>query len=149
MDKKFLLLALIPFLVGCGMSKKPEDDYDVVVPEITCHDYFEVADKTITWQKAFDVDLPDYFIYCYSPTCSHCSEIKDLMIETALSRDNVFFVKSSEKDKIVYDVSNSIGATTPEQIEILGYPTVVEIKSKILIKNVAGKTEIKRLLNIE
>ena len=87
-----MLLALIPFLVGCGMSKKPEDDNDVVVPEITCHDYFEVADKTITWQKAFDVDLPDYFIYCYSPTCSHCSEIKDLMIETALSRDNVFFI---------------------------------------------------------
>ena len=71
------------------------------------------------------------------------------MIETALSRSNIFFVKSSEKDEIVYDVSKSIGATTPEQIVILGYPTVIEIKDKILVKNVAGKSEIKKLLNIE
>ncbi len=149
MDKKIFFIFLIPFLVGCEVSEKPKESAIIKIPEITTHNYFEVEDKTITWQKAFSIPLSDYFIYCYSPSCSHCSEIKDLMIETALSRENLFFVKSSEKDKIVYDVSKTIGATTPEEIEILGYPSVVEIRNNILVKNVAGKTEIKKLLNIE
>lgn len=148
MDKKVLILLTLPFLMACDLQKEQEQTATVDVPEITHHNYFEVDDKTITWQNAFNIDQSDYFIYCYSPTCSHCSEIKDLMIETALQRDNLYFVKSSEKDVIVSDVSKSIGATKPEEIVILGYPTIVEIKNKILVKNKAGKTEIKKLLNI-
>ena len=149
MDKKILILLVTPLLVGCTPKEKVEETQNVYVPEITHHNYFEVDDKTITWEKAFSIEKPDYFIYCYSPTCSHCAEIKDLMIEAALSRNDLFFVKSSEKDKIVLDVSKSIGATTPEQIVILGYPTCIEIRKKILVENKAGKTQIKKLLKLE
>lgn len=149
MDKKVLMLLAIPLLVGCGAEKETDEANTVSVPEITTHNYFEVEEYTINWQDAFTITMPDYFVYYYSPTCSHCSEMKDLMIETALDRGNIFFVKSSEKDVIVSDISKSIGATTPEEISILGYPTVVEIKDKILIKNKAGKTQIKELLKIQ
>ena len=142
--RNIYFLLIFPVLLGsCSITKKEEkiDIQNVVIPDAD-HEYFEVEDYFINWESILLQNLNTYYVYIYSATCIHCQELKNWIIETSLKRDDVFFVKGSNKDTIKTDVKSTIGATTTEQLAILGYPTLLKIENKTLVKNVAGNSKI-------
>ena len=141
------LLCLI-CITGCQQESKPVEKY--VEPEVIIEverNYSEVKDYELVWEAMFDVDLPNYFVYFYSPTCSHCNEIKNFMIEKALDRGNIYFVKASSKDQITNDPKKQKYAENPGDIWILGHPTMIKILNKRCIKYLTGTAQIKTELN--
>ena len=147
--RRFVLFLTLPLLLsGCGSTKKePEKDIEnIVIPEVE-RNYGEVTHLLIDWDDVFEVTKSQYFVYYYSVNCSHCSEMKNWIIEQALNRDDIFFVKGSAKDKLRNDVTGTISATKVEDIAILGYPSCIEFKDKKVAKNVAGKSKIIQLLS--
>lgn len=146
--KKFCLMIFIAMLsTGCAPQKQELNFEPATVPEISVHSYFEIEEKIVGWNDIFNIYLNKYYVYYFSPTCSHCEEIKNWIIETALKRDDIFFVKASEKDTIKSDVSDTIGLETAENMKIMGYPSLIEITNWKVTKNVAGKTQIKNLID--
>jgi len=146
--KRFYYLLFLPLLLGsCSFNKKEEkiDVSNVVIPDAD-HEYFEVEKHSINWNSILIQNMNTYYVYIYSTTCTHCQELKNWIIEKALSRGDVFFVKGSNKDVIKNDVSDTIGATSISKIAILGYPSLLKIDSKTLVKNVAGNSKIMDLL---
>ncbi len=132
---------------GCAARKQELNFEPATVPEISVHNYFEIEEKLVGWNDIFNIYLYKYYVYYFSRTCSHCEEIKNWIIETALKRDDIFFVKASEKDTIEIDVSDTIGLETIENMKIMGYPSLIEITNWKVTKNVAGKTQIKNLID--
>lgn len=147
MMKKFCLVILTAILAGSCAPQNQEPNYEpAIVPEITIHNYFEIEEKKIGWNDIFNIYFNKYYVYYFSTTCSHCAEIKNWIIETALKRGDIFFVQASEKDVLKIDVSDTIGLTTSENMKIIGYPSLVEITNWKVTKNVAGKTQIQNLI---
>ena len=138
---KFIILALASTaLFGCTKEEKEPEIENVIIP--TERSYSEVREYELTLETIFDVDSDSYYAYFYSSTCSHCQELKDFIIETALKRGDVYFIKSSSKDKFTTDPNLVINAENPRDIYILGYPTVLKIEDKKVTKNLVGNEEI-------
>ena len=112
-----------------------------MIPEAD-HEYFEIEYITINWSDILIQNKDTYYVYIYSLTCTHCQELKNSIIEEALSRNDIYFVKGSNKDVVKNDVSYTIGATDVENIAILGYPTLLKISNKTLVQNIAGNSKI-------
>ena len=110
--------------------------------EILEHDYDEIADLIISWENIFSIPKDDYYCYVFSTRCSHCKNIKDLVISNALEMDNFFFVLFTSDIPISSDVSNTIGATSYLDVSILGTPTLLRIEKHILTMNIAGENQI-------
>ena len=146
--RTFYFLAAIPLLLGsCALTKKEEiiDVSNIDIPEAD-HEYFEVEHVFINHSDIFKENNETYYVYIYSMTCAHCQELKNWIIGTALNRDDIYFLKGSNKDVIKSDVSNTIGITDVKDLAIMGYPTLLKISNKTLVKNVAGNNEIMSLL---
>ena len=143
----YFLLTVPLLLGGCSFTKKEEkiNVQNVVIPDVD-HEYFEVENIFINWESILEQNMNTYYVYVYSTTCVHCQEMKNWIIETTLNRDDIFFVKGSNKITIKTDVSSTIGATRVEEVAILGYPTLLKIENKTLVKNVAGNSKIMDLL---
>ena len=138
------LLYLMPVLTLFGCSQSPpksEEKTDQKVP--VYHNYDEVKEYELFWETIFDVASEDYYVYFYSVTCNHCEELKNYIIEKALSNKNIYFVKGSSKDQIGNDPKKSKYAENPSDIWILGYPSLIEIVSHKCMKNLAGISQIK------
>ena len=105
--------------------------------------YDDISDYELVRDAIFDVASDDYYVYFYSMSCSHCEELKNYIIEKALDRGDIYFVKGTSKDQITNDPKKSIGAGIPEDIWILGYPTLLQIQNQKCSKNLAGITQIK------
>lgn len=146
--KTFYFLLAFPLLLGgCSFTKKEEkiNVSNIIIPDAD-HEYFEVEKYFINWESIFKENIDTYYVYNYSTNCNHCQELKNWIIETALTRGDIYFVKGSNKDVIRNDVSDTIGATNVNQVAIMGYPTLLKIDHKILVKNVAGNSKIMDLL---
>ena len=138
-------LFLIPILVlsSCSYEEKEKPQYEVNVVIPVNHDYSEVSEYELTWDSIFDGLGEKYYVYIYSSTCTHCEELKNYIIEKALDRGDIYFVKGSSKDQLTNDSKKLIGAEIPGDIYILGYPTLLQISSHKCTKNLAGTTQIK------
>lgn len=147
MRTKYFLLVLPILLGGCTITKKEEkiDVSDIVIPEAD-HEYFEVEQYFINWENILEQNNEAYYVYFYSLTCSHCQELKNWIVERALARGDVYFVKGSNKDIIRSDVSNTVGVTSADDIAIMGYPSLIKIVNKTVTINAAGNTKIMELL---
>ena len=141
---KLVFLPCLFTLLSCQ-----HEDESFSISETTEHEYDEVMDKEITWNEMFSIEQSQYLIYFYSTTCSHCKEIKNQIIEYALSNDNFFFIKYSDDVIIAPEVKSTIGATSPCDVAILGTPSLVEIENGVLINNLAGVKEIMNFLHFE
>ncbi|HPV70021.1 MAG TPA: hypothetical protein PK030_03100 [Bacilli bacterium] len=60
----------------------------------------------------------------------------------------MFFVEASYEVVVAKDTHLTIGATLIEQLWILGYPSLVEIESGVVIANIAGANAIQEILLI-
>lgn len=141
--KYYLFITLLLCLSSCSLTKTGEkvDVSSIVIPD-TEFEYFEVDYITINWSDILKQNKETYYVYIYSLTCTHCQELKNYIIGEALKRDDIYFVKGSNKDVIKTEVSDTIGATEVKDIAILGYPTMLKIKNKTLVQNVAGNSKI-------
>ena len=147
MKPNILTFLMVPILLsGCSESVTPKPfTEDVIVP--VTHEYSEISDYGLSRETIFDVDENKYYVYFYSLTCSHCEELKNFIIEKALNRGDIYFVKGTSKDQITDDPNKSIGAGNPGEIWILGYPSLLQISNQKCSKNLAGITKIKSELN--
>ena len=147
MRTNYFLLIFPILLGGCTITKKEEkiNVSNIVIPEAD-HEYFEVENYFINWENILKQNNEVYYVYFYSLTCSHCQELKNWIIERALVRGDVFFVKGSNKDTIKSDVASTIGATSVDEVAIMGYPSLLKIVNKTVTLNAAGNTKIIELL---
>ena len=138
------LLYLLPLfsLFGCSQTEQIKEKQDEEVVEIS-HDYSEVQEYELMWETMFDVDSQQYYVYFYSTSCNHCEELKNYIIEKAISNGNIYFIKGSNKDQIGNDPNMSKYAENPGDIWILGYPSLLQISNKKCTKNLAGTVQIK------
>ena len=81
-----------------GIKKDPLPDWETLYNE---QNYGEVKDlkKNFSEEEIFDQKLKEkYYVYFYSPTCSHCSEIRTKMTEYAVAENckTLYFVDTSK-----------------------------------------------------
>lgn len=122
---------------------------DKTYNKLGTYDYADIDNKKIAWQDVFAIEVHHYYAYFYSPYCGHCQSIKDLVINYSMCGDiPMFFVEASYEVVVAKDTHLTIGATLIEQLWILGYPSLVEIESGVVIANTAGANAILEILLI-
>lgn len=143
---KVLRLLPLIFLISLDSSNRIwENTSDI----IDTYSYEDVFDKTIKWYAIFQMTPHHYFVYFYFPYCGHCQSIKDIVIAYSIFGDiDMFFVEANDEVVIAKDAHLTIGATSIKQLWILGYPSLVEIESGVVITNIAGANVIKEILLI-
>jgi hypothetical protein len=52
------------------------------------------------------------------------------------------FVAANQDVKLGNDIEATLGATTIEQVWIIGYPSLLNIKDEVLVMNIGGSTAI-------
>ena len=143
MVNKLKIISTMLLLSGCVFNQN-ETNYlnEEETPEIG-HNYSEVSEYELTREAIFDVNEDQYYVYIYSTTCSHCDELKNYIIERALQREDIYFIKGTSKDRITSDSKKLIGAQKSDDVWILGYPSLLKISSQKVTKNLAGVNQIK------
>jgi len=141
-SKTLIFIATSLTLIGCTEGAE-EYHYQGAVDVPVEHDYAEVSDYQLLWESIFDVNKEQYYVYIYSTSCSHCSELKNYVIENALKNKNVYFVKGTSTDQIGKDPKATKYPENPRDIWILGYPSLLQISNKKCVKNLAGINQIK------
>ncbi len=127
---------------SCEQKQPIHFESDNASISYTKHDYSEVREKRIFWSEIFSQKNEQYFVYFYSLTCTHCQSLKDRIIEYSLYRDNIYFVQSSEEIFLGNDEQISLGATTSDELSILGYPSLIEINQKVCVFICSGEDKI-------
>lgn len=148
--KNLLILFIVLATLFPSCDKKEESftyETATIDPE-TKHSYNEITDKKINWNDVFFPQKGHYFVYFYSLTCSHCNELKNDIIEYALNHDDIYFVQDSEDIVIDKNIASTIGINDVKNLCIKGFPSIIEIDKKILVKNVVGISDIVSLLNL-
>ena len=137
--KSYYLIALT-LLASCAntSSIKPTDD----VLQVSEHDYSEIEDRIIPWEDLFTKESNRYYCYVFSKTCSHCNEIKNNVIDYALKNDNFFFVEYGKHIPLTDDITATIGATSIDNVAIMGTPTLLGLINHTLIENIAGSKKV-------
>lgn len=141
--KRLLLVSLLCSLTSCS-STTSENSFDSSL--LSTHDYSEVEDKTINWTDLFNIDSVQYYAYIFSYTCGHCKNIKDIVIDFALRKDNFYFIEYTKDIPIVVDVEVTLNQNDLNNIGILGTPSLLEVYNKMLIMNIAGEKEISKFI---
>ena len=100
-------------------------------------DYGDFKDCFLFYSNIFSVDKEKYYVYFFSKTCGHCNNLKSFVLSKVIDKD-IYLVESSEEVIFKEDVSSTIGLTSIEGFGILGYPSLIEIKEKIITKNIGG-----------
>lgn len=137
-------LIIIPFaLCSCQTETMNNSSISVVKEVQINHNYDEISEYELVWESIFDVTNSIYYVYFYSTGCSHCEELKSFIVETALERGDIYFVKGTSRDQITSDTKKLIGAENPGDIWILGYPSLIKISNQKVTKNLAGVSQIK------
>lgn len=136
--KKIILIPLVMCLLSCSNNK-------VINIEEVKHTYEEVNHLLMEWQDLLTKEN-NYYCYIYSIYCTHCENIKDIVINKALQIDNLYFVKYQKDIPIFKDVSNTIGAKDIESVGILGTPSLIGVDNHEVILNVAGEKKVLEIL---
>ena len=132
---KLVILPLMTFLmIGCSNNKEAK---------AIEYDYSDVAYLTICWNDILKIDSLEYFAYIYSPTCGHCSEIKQEVITYALgNKGSLYFVPFNKDIPIINDRTIPLEKDKVEDIGIVGTPSMFLVVNHIVKENYVGKKEI-------
>ena len=148
MKRIYILLIASFFLLfnGCTKTLNSEDSDGELSSNIS-FDYSDVIDYHLEWMNILSLD-GKYFTYIYSPTCMHCHEIKEDMIEARLINNiNIYYIKYNKDIEIVDDRDKLTGVDDVANLAILGTPSMFEIEEHKTKKYYAGKTEILNALS--
>jgi hypothetical protein len=123
-------------LASCALS---------MTSSLGSHDYSEIAEWSIPWSALFTPPEIHYLVWIYSPTCSHCQEIKNEMIDYAIKipKPPLFFVKADATIPKGTNITKTLGADRVEQVFVAGWPTLLEIESGILSGHFLGPDAIR------
>lgn len=148
MKKLYLVLFSLIFITSCSNNNifvsSIDDNNSISVK----HNYSEISEYKIKWKDVFFIAKPQYFVYFYSLSCSHCNELKNSIIEYSLNNKNIYFCENSKDVIISENTSNTIGIGDISKLSILGFPSLVKIENTKLIDNIAGIDKIKSELKI-
>jgi predicted bacteriocin transport accessory protein len=133
-NKKLILtLLIIKLLTSCANE--------------TTYSYSDIEHLEIAWNNIFFIAKPDYLIFIYSESCSHCQELTNEIIPFSLAgKYPTYYVKFTNEIPISSDVSDTYFKTKVEEIKILGTPSLLRITDGILVLNIAGTNDIKNFL---
>ena len=126
------------FLISCSVS----DNSSTMVN----YDYDMVKNLHLDFEKIFNVDKKEYYVYFYSKNCLHCLLLKNEIIPLALKKDNLYFVEYVDEIPIGSNVIDTIGATTIDEFFIIGTPTLIYINDKRVEINTTNEDIILSLL---
>lgn len=132
-----------------GSCNKEEEKTNPNYPSYSSgetYSYSDVKDKELLYSNIFGIEQSSYYVYFYSRTCSHCSDLKSFIIPKIKERSDIYLVEASGQVAILEDVSITIGVSSIENFGILGYPSLVKIEEKVVTKNIAGINPIKNEL---
>lgn len=122
---------------------------DAVCSDSESYDYEDIENQKIVWRDLFNAEPSHYYVYAYSPYCGHCLEIRDGVIHySRCGSIPLFFVEASDEIAFGSHIETTIGAVSIEQLWILGYPSLLEIKNGTLIANTAGSSKITEILQL-
>ncbi len=133
-------------LMTIFMISACQNNTNTISQEIPSHDYDEISHLLIKWEELFIQSNELYHCYIYSPYCSHCENIKNNVIDIALTLDNFYFLTYDHNIPILSDVSGTIGAKQIEDVGILGTPTLLEVTESAITNNIAGENSILNFL---
>lgn len=135
----FFLAIISTLLCSCNSSVPYSSEIQ--------YSYDNVSNLRINYSQLFGIDRKEYYVYFYSVQCYHCNKLKNSIISFALK--NPYFLYFVEYDKSVPlsdNVEKTIGISSLEGFAILGVPTLTKIEDKILILNIAGFTEVAKII---
>ena len=146
---RFIAASMSFFALFFLSSDSPFNNNGSVCDRFNSNDYQDIEDLKIKWKDILSVQKNRYYVYIFSPHCGHCLEIRDIVIHySRCGQVPLLFVEESKEIPFGNEIKETIGATSIEQLWILGYPSLLEIKKGTVIMNIAGASEISQVLKL-
>ena len=96
----------------------------------------------VSWEQIFAQQEENYLVYIYGGRCNSCQLITEEVTTFALAGFlPLLFVNSDDPENDIprtRDAESSYGATSYQDVSILGIPTIIEIFKGVLIAIIAG-----------
>ena len=144
MRTKLLFLLLTPLLISCQEAQESTPVEEEKMPL----DYSDFEDLHLEWKNLFSPAKSLYFVYIYSISCGHCSQIKDDVLTFINNQKDLFYLMEYSKEiPTSNNVAETIGKEKVEEISILGTPTLLNVSNGSLTLNIAGEKDILDYLN--
>ena len=120
---------------------------EISIPSMK-YTYDAIDSLLISWEGLFDVKDAHYYALIFSKSCHHCLAIEEAVVRYALSESvpEMYFIQATPYIPKGKDISSTLGATTVDEIFILGWPTLLEIEEDTLIGHLAGEKAILKKL---
>ena len=128
----FVSLTSLAIVVSCSPTRETTNNKNIVEQEEI------IKNKEIPWLEALNQKENHYIIFVYSETCGHCHDMMDEIIDFAKSDILVTYFINTRKNKVPISREIIENTTDITELSILGTPTILEIESKTVIKNIAG-----------
>ena len=128
----FVSLTSLAIVVSCSPIRETTNNKNIVEQEEI------IKNKEIPWLEALNQKENHYIIFVYSETCGHCHDMMDEIIDFAKSDILVTYFINTRKNEVPISREIIENTTDITELSILGIPTILEIESKTVIKNIAG-----------
>ncbi len=128
----FVSLTSLAIVVSCSPIRETTNNKNIVEQEEI------IKNKEIPWLEALNQKENHYIIFVYSETCGHCHDMMDEIIDFAKSDILVTYFINTRKNEVPISREIIENTTDITELSILGTPTILEIESKTVIKNIAG-----------
>lgn len=122
-----VIVAMLAAIIGLEISKR---DYD---------DFVEIG----SYQEIEDQEEDTYFVYWYGDNCSHCTAIKDQVMDFAKHADYEFYTINSSNAS---GTPNLIHPDDPT-IYMSGTPTLIVIQNGEVVDMAVGGDKVPVLIN--
>lgn len=150
---KYCLFLILPILSlsGCVKTKKDQTSFAKQTSSKTSvfinYEYEDLGNRLVLWDDIPHLGHEHYFVYLFSRTCGHCQRIKNLMIPMIIEREFCYACETSNEHRICADPET--GSFLEIDFCILGYPTMIEVKSGELIDFASGENEVLTFFNLK
>lgn len=110
--------------------------------------YDQIETLLIPWGGLFEVEEEHYMAFVFSKSCQHCLAIEDTVVGYALSeaKPALFFIEATPTIPKGIDIASTLGATSVDEMYILGWPSLLEIQNGTLVAHLVGEKAIAQKL---
>ena len=152
MIMKRLVLLLLPIVLLGGCSQKEENKKkEETPPSYNEPHYNEVENLHIHWNDLLSKQDGTYYAYVYSVYCTHCSYLREKVVNFASSNVTPFFF-IDPNDDIPFTqnmdlVNNSLGANKLEDVYVHMTPTLIGITDHVVSMYAQDYNEISSFID--